>query len=119
MDTEPLFTGNDLRLIESLVFRPELKPGYDFIKGCLVWEDERADGLTPEGYDNLCDLWIARSFIHRGLDFSTYPLNPEYFGKVWERALQQGFSWPGYKRLTLNAEDKAYYEAALQDKDDI
>src|SRR5438874_7732579 len=100
MESGPLFTGNDLRLIESLVFDPSLKPAFDPMKDCLVWADERAEGLTPDGYESLCDLWIARSFLHRGVDFSTHALDPNYFREVWDRAIQQGFNWPGSCRLT-------------------
>ena len=119
MDTELLFEGDDLRLIESLSFVPSLKPSFDNMRDCLVWPDERPNGLTPSGFEALCDLLIARSFLHRGLDFSTYRLSPEYFRKVWEKALAQGFRWPGFHRLTLSEEDKEYFEQMLQDNDDI
>lgn len=76
MQLEPLFSGNDLALIELLDFDPKLEPGFDLIKSCLVWKDERPDGLTPEAYENLCDLWIARSFIHQRRDFSTHSIDP-------------------------------------------
>ena len=114
MVIEPLFTGNDLKLIEALEYNPDLKPGYDLIKSCLVWKDERPVGLTPAGYETLCDVWIARSFIHRGVDFSTDKLDPKYFRDIWNRALNQKFKWPGFKRLALNEEDKAYFEHELQ-----
>lgn len=110
MSSEPLFVGEDLRLIELLTYKPSLKPSYDHIKNCLAWDDERADGLTPAGYEILCDLWIARSFIHRGLSFSIHELDPNYFRVVWERALGQKFKWPGFQRLTLSEEDKTYFE---------
>jgi hypothetical protein len=113
MDFEPIFTGNDLKLIESLVYDPTLTPSYDLIKNCLVWEDERIDGLTPAGYESLCDLWIARSFLQRKLDFSAHRLAPDYFKSVWERALEQGFHWPGFNRLSLSKKDLAYYEKAM------
>jgi hypothetical protein len=110
MNCKLIFTGRDLELIESLKYNPCLEPGYCHIKDCLAWEDERVDGLTPDGYESLCDLWIARSFIHRNLDFSAYDLSPEYFRDIWERALKQGFKWPGFNRLILSETDKAFYE---------
>jgi hypothetical protein len=113
MEFEPLFTGEDLGLIESLVFDPSLKPSYDEMRNCLVWADERVEGLTPAAYEHLCDLWIARSFLHRGLDFSTHKLDPDYFRVIWERACRQGFRWPGFHRLSLSEEDRAYYEQMM------
>ncbi|HEY9870482.1 MAG TPA: hypothetical protein V6D08_15060 [Candidatus Obscuribacterales bacterium] len=113
MDGEPVFTGNDLRLIESLEYNPSLEPSFDALRACLVWRDEEPSGLTPAGHEALRDLWIARSFLHRGLDFSVHPLDPEYFRNIWNRALRQGFKWPGFNRLSLNARDKAYYEEML------
>lgn len=119
MQLEPLFTGKDLSLVESLEFNAELKPGYDLIKSCLVWTDERPDGLTPEAYENLCDLLIARSFIHRGVDFSAHKLDPVYFKNIWERALNQGFRWTGFQRLKLSDEDLAYYEKMLSNNENL
>jgi hypothetical protein len=75
---------------------------------CLVWDDERAAGLSAPGYESLCDLLIARSFVHRGLDLSAHELDPHYFRDLWQRALSQGLRWPGFQRLSLSEEDKAY-----------
>jgi hypothetical protein len=109
---DPLFVGEDLRLIESLVYRPELKPSYEFMKDCLVWEDERPDGLTPDDYSNLSDLLVARSYLHRGEPFSAWELDPDRFKSVWERAIKQGLRWPGFRRVSLSGEEEAYYRAA-------
>lgn len=114
-----LFTNEDLKKIESLIFNAELSPSYDSIKNCLVWADERAEGLTPAGYENLCDLWIARSFIHRGLDFSAHELDPAYFRVVWEQAKSEQLKWPGFNRLELSMEDKAYYDRMRESSNEI
>ena len=103
------FQDRDLELIEGLEFNPELEPSYDAIKNCLVWEDERPDGLTSDGYEKLCDLWIARSFIHRGIPFSNWELDPEYFEHVWEEATQAKFKWPGFNRVKLTDREITYY----------
>jgi hypothetical protein len=113
MDSGPLFRDNDLRLIESLVYDPNLKPNFDSMRDCLVWADERPEGLTPDGYEHLLDLLIARSFIHRNLDFSTHSLDPIYFKQIWDRALEYKFQWPGFKRLKLSAEEKAFFDSEL------
>ena len=109
------FWGNDLKLIEALVYNPNLEPSFDVMRDALVWNDERADGLTPEGYEKLCDLWIARSYIHRGIPFSESELDPEYFGRVWSEATKQGFKWPGFNRLHLSKQDREYYEKSLRE----
>ncbi len=110
MDLEALFTGNDLKLIESLQYDSGLKPCFDIMRDCLIWTDERPDGLTPAGYESLIDLWIARSFIHQGKDFSSHSLDPQYFEDIWKRAQAQGFKWSGFNRLILSEEDKEFYE---------
>jgi hypothetical protein len=115
MDQQLFFEGNDLNLIESLKFDPNLEPSFDNMRDCLVWSDERPQGLTHVGFESLCDLLIARSFLHRGLDFSTYKLSPEYYRIIWDRALAQGFSWPGFQRLTLTEKDRAYFDKMLAD----
>jgi hypothetical protein len=110
------FEGRDLELIENLEFNPDLEPSYDAIKNCLVWEDERPDGLTPDGYELLCDLWIARSFIHRDIPFSSWVLDPEYFGRVWEDAMEAKFKWPGFNRLELAVNEKKYYLKEMKEQ---
>jgi hypothetical protein len=112
---EPLFTGRDLELIESLVYDPVLSPSFDIMRGALIWADEWPNGLTSDGLDNLFSLIAARSFLHRGLDFSKFKLAPDRFRLIWESAQQQGFRWPGFKRLTLSDTDKAYYEHQLKE----
>ncbi len=113
MEDEPIFGPDDLRLIESLVYDSSLEPRFDALRACLVWRDEEPKGLTPDGYNNLCRLWIARSFLHRGLDFFAHPLDPEFIRQFWQRAGKQGFKWTGFERLTLSTKDKEYYEKML------
>lgn len=104
------FKGKDLELIESLVYNPHSKPSYDFMKDCLIWEDERPEGLSPRGYENLCDLWIVRSYIHQGLPPSKWGLDPKYFQSLWSRAIKQDFRWSGFLRLKLSKSDREYYD---------
>jgi hypothetical protein len=111
---EPLFTGRDLLLIKALVYNPNLEPGYESIKGCLIWDDERPNNLTSDAYSNLCSLWGARALLHRGLTLADHPLDPDYCRDIWERALAQVPEWPGFKRLTLSAKDKDYYETTMK-----
>jgi hypothetical protein len=70
-----------------LTYDPDAKPSYELLKACLVWEDERPNGLTPQGYERLCDLWIARSFLHRGMPLNSGAFDPYYFERAWLQAL--------------------------------
>ncbi|MBP0011480.1 MULTISPECIES: hypothetical protein [unclassified Roseofilum] len=106
------FSGENLELIEALVYDPTLKPDYDIMRDSLVWPDERPQGLDPDAYEKLIDLWIARSFIHKGISFSDHRLDPEYFERVWKEAREQGFQWPGFHRLHLSEPDREFYENA-------
>jgi len=115
MDSEPLFSGNDLRHVEALVYDATLEPSYDYMRNCLVWADERAGNLTPAAYESLCDLWIARAFLHHGLDFADFDLEADYFRDIWDRAVRQGLRWPGFERLTLSDKDRAYFEHEMKE----
>jgi len=104
------FFGRDLELIEALVYQPELKPSYDVMRDALVWRDEWTNDLSSEGFEKVCKLWTARSFIHRGIPFSSYKLNPDLLERVWFEAKTQGFKWTGFNRLELRQQDREYYE---------
>jgi hypothetical protein len=103
------FRSKDLELIEALVYNPNLAPSYDFIRDCLVWNDERTDGLSSEGYERLGDLWIIRSYLHRKVSASEWGLDPNYFQQAWSEATKQNFKWPGFLRLKLSKIDEEYY----------
>ena len=42
------FSHRDRALLEALQFDPTAKPGLELLKSCLIWPDERPDGLTSE-----------------------------------------------------------------------
>lgn len=115
----PYFSDRDRSLVESLKYDESLKPSYDSIKSCLVWPDECPDNLSHEGYEKLCDLLIARSFIHEKRPFSSWKLDPHYFAQVWEEAISDEIDWPGFKRLELSGEDQAYLNVEQFNSDDI
>lgn len=103
------FSANDLEQIEQLVFEPNLKPNFDAIKFCLMWQDEKPARISIEGYEKLCDLWIARSFIyHRKLPRERWGLDPDYFWTVWQTALNENIKWPGFRRINLLREDENF-----------
>ena len=97
------FTGQDLVLLKSLKYDPSLKPAYESIKGCLVWEDERADELSTEATRTVNNLLIARSLLHQGLTLDAHPINADLCKALWALAQEQISEWPGFKRLTLSA----------------
>jgi hypothetical protein len=107
---EPLFIGKDLQLIQNLRYDPALTPSFEGLRGCLIWDDERPDGLSPEAYNYLSSLWGARSLLHKGLSLSDHPINPEYATDIWQRALKQVPNWPGFKRLKLTEKDAQYLQ---------
>ena len=107
------FEDRDRKIIESLTYQPGLQPGFEALKGCLVWADERPDNLTPAGYDRLCDLWIARTILCH--DPSRRTLNDAHYRAAWSRAKAEGIRWPGFHRETLSETDRRYYERMCED----
>ena len=77
------FSKRDLELIKVLIYQPELKPCYDVMRDALVWMDEWDKRLSSDGFNRLCNLWVARSFIHSNIPFSSYTFNPNLLEKVW------------------------------------
>jgi hypothetical protein len=59
-------------------------------------------------------LWIARSLLHQGLDFSDDPINAEFTRDIWNRAIQQIPKWPGFKRISMSKKDAEYYEHEMK-----
>jgi hypothetical protein len=115
------FSDGDKEKVEALVYDSSLKPSFEVIKSCLIWKDECPPDLTPEGYERLCDLWIARSFIHQNRAFSDWEIDPSYFEKVWTKAREEGIKWPGFNRIELTTADREYlYEnlRSLEKEDD-
>jgi hypothetical protein len=114
----PVFNARDLRLIEDLGYNPDLEPSFDEIKGCLVWEDERPSGLTPEGYERLCDLWIIRGYIHREVSPHQWGIDPSsgYFQDLWKQAQTEQIKWSGFRRMKLSSKDRHYLNACLREQ---
>lgn len=112
------FSERDRALVENLVYDPKAKPAFDILRDCLVWADERPTGVTSEGWERLQDLWVARAFLYHGRPDSDL-LDMGYFRQAWEEALADRFRWPGFRRLHLSDEDRAYFESELRaERDD-
>jgi hypothetical protein len=107
-----IFSEHFVLTVNELKYDSSLSPGFEGLKSCLIWEDERAL-LVGDDYDFLCDLWITRGFIHRSLPREQWGLGPAHFEEVWAHALKGVPLWPGFRRMTLSAEDRAYLEGCL------
>jgi hypothetical protein len=107
------FSEHDRKLIESLTYDPTLTPNFEALKACLVWADEQVDNLTPAGYETLCDLWVARTILFH--DPTRKTLDDDYFRSIWEEVRAQQVKWPGFHRLHLSPQERAFYEQMLKD----
>ena len=112
---DELLNSADREIIESLVYDAALKPTFEFLKSCLIWEDERPRGLSKRGNEFLRRLWVARSFIHQGLPREKWGLAPSFFVAAWDCAQSAELRWPGFQRVQLNEEDAGYYRRCLED----
>jgi hypothetical protein len=111
----PYFSARDHHVIEALQFDGNAKPAFELLKSCLIWPDERPAGISPEGYEKLCDLWIARACLHRGQAIGSGALDPAQFQRAWQEALDDKINWPGFQRVKLSPDDQAYYDACLRE----
>jgi len=110
----PYFSARDRAIIEALQYEADAAPAFELLKACLVWPDERPTNLTSEGYEKLCDLWIARACLHRGQPIGSGTLDAPSFQRAWQEALDDRINWPGFRRLKLSPKDQAYYDACLR-----
>ena len=100
-----LFSESDRRLIETLVYDPGLVPGYEVLRGCLVWQDENRDDLSREGQRRIHDLQAARSLLfHRTARTGQWSAETEKFFEsirpkyraIWGQAIAENLRWPGF-----------------------
>lgn len=112
MNKNNLFIERDLKLIESLVYDPSLKPRFNALSSFLIWEDELPINITPNGIDTLSALCVARAFLFHGLKLPDH-INAADFKQIWDNATDEGIKWPGFNRLKLSNEDSAFYREML------
>jgi hypothetical protein len=108
-------TPAEREIVEALVFQPLLKPTFELIKSCLVWDDERPRGLSKRGNDFIRKLWVARSFLHQGSAHEVQGLDPAPFKEAWSVAQRAGLKWPGFLRVRLSDDDERYYRGCLEE----
>lgn len=112
-DSSELFSERDRSLIEASSYDPSMKPSYNPLSSVLIWADEQPRGISPAAYDVLDALLLARAFLYHGYELPSALLDPEYFRSIWNKAVASKLKWPGFNRLSLSEEDRAYYLAEL------
>ena len=99
----------ELIRLNSLQYDESLKPNFEEIKYCLIWNDEVPDSIRWEVTELLYDLIIYRGLVHRQLPPQKWPgNNPQYFQDAWEFGLKNIPNWPGFNRVSLSEEDQQY-----------
>lgn len=91
---------------------PGATPGYELLKGCLIWPDEYVEGLSRAGRELLGDLFVARALLHRGQPISSWPGGTEALQARWDTAVAAGLPWAGFARVELNADQHAFLAEA-------
>lgn len=118
---EAYFSERDRRIFTALRFDARAQPAFDVMRDCLVWPDERPEGMTPDGHEKFHDLLIARAILYHwpAVGRSARYVDADLFKRQWEAALAQTPEWPGFRRLALTPEDRAYYLACLDDPEPL
>ncbi|MEM9464013.1 MAG: hypothetical protein AAGA90_01500 [Actinomycetota bacterium] len=90
---------------------PDAQPGYEVLKGCLIWPDEYVDGLSRPGWELLGDLFVARGLLHRGQSIAAWPGGSDHLQRRWDVAVGAGLPWAGFARTELTAAQHAFLAA--------
>jgi hypothetical protein len=104
-------TKADWGCFAAALLDPDAAPGYEPLKGCLIWPDEYVEGLSRSGWELLGDLFVARALLHSGRSIAAWPGGSERLERVWETALAAGLPWTGFTRIELTAGQQAFLEA--------
>ncbi len=84
------------------------RPNFNPLSSLLFW-----DGITPQAYDDLNALCLARALIYYDYKLTTDLLDSEYFRSVWDKAIASDLKWAGFHRLQLSDEERKYYISEL------
>ncbi len=113
LDESPLFSERDRNLIEASNYDSALKPNFNPLSSLLFWDDEAPRGISPQAYDVLNALWLARALLYYDYKLTTDLLDPQYFKSVWDKAIAANLKWAGFNRLKLSDEDRGYFASEL------
>lgn len=110
------FSKSEIREINKLTYKPELKPIYQILRMYLEWADECPNPCNMRLYDKLIVLWIARAFFYHDINYPMPVLNKteRYYRKTWDKAIEQDINWPGFKRLSLSEAERKFYFECLE-----
>ncbi|PWF49021.1 hypothetical protein [Massilia glaciei] len=105
-----IFTDAEIASLNLLASDAQSRPYFDAMRWALRWHDETPQEARGESYQRLLDLVVARSFIHQGRAREHwFALTPtSYYADIWDEALARAPAWPGFKRLALTNEERAY-----------
>jgi hypothetical protein len=109
----PIFSEYDRELFKSLVFDPSMKPEFNAVSACLFWDDEYPKDITSLGLRQLRILWYSRAYLHTDNSFAGAGEHEPSRRAFWEQALQEIPTWPGFKRIALSEEDRAFFTKNL------
>ena len=81
---------------------------FEEIKYCLVWPDERPEGLSSAGWELVGDLLVVRGYLHRALPVEQWGFAG---GHAWLRTwnwalLDERLEWNGFRRLALTESER-------------
>ena len=101
------FTANERAQLETLVEDPDCKPGYDYLRGVLAWEDE-----SPVEEDDGTELFWKVVLLQ---SYRSMMWRPEYHQDLnhvrewfvaakaaWEKAQASGLRWIGFSPKRTN-----------------
>ena len=108
-------TRADQEMINALTFNSSLRPSFEVIKSCLIWDDERPRALSKEGRRFIDRLLVMRSFLHQGIPRDRWRVDPTPFESAWRAAEDAQLKWPGFSRLYLSEEDRLYFQRSLDE----
>ncbi|MES3021174.1 MAG: hypothetical protein V4857_06265 [Pseudomonadota bacterium] len=105
-----LFTDAEIASLDRLVHDAHSRPYFDALRWALRWHDETPQQARGDGYQRLLELVVARSFIHQGRAREHwFVLAPtSRYADIWDEARARAPNWPGFKRLELSNEERAY-----------
>jgi len=103
-------------LLDTQPFDRLARPQFEEIKYCLVWPDERPEGLSSAGWELVGDLLVVRGYLHRAVPIEEWGMvgGQEYL-RTWNRALlDERVPWNGFRRIALSDDDRQVLAAALR-----
>lgn len=108
-------SSKDRRLLAEQPVREGVAPMFEEIKYCLVWADERPEGLSSAGWELVGDLLIVRGYLHRALPVEQWGFaGGQEWLRTWNWALlDERLEWNGFRRVALTESERRVLERGL------